>query len=106
MSAALRRSCSITILNGTERVNLRTIFAQVCKDFDVEMIECNGEDEHVHRLIVYPPKVALSKLINSLKGVSSRLLREWRRKSTVADVMKRSGRLPISSDHAAARRCR
>jgi putative transposase len=58
--------------------DLRTIFAKVCKDFDAEMIECNGEDDHVHLLVVYPPKVALSKLVNSLKGVSSRLLREWR----------------------------
>lgn len=58
--------------------DLRAIFAKVCKDFEAELIECNGEDDHVHMLIVYPPKVALSKLVNSLKGVSSRLLREWR----------------------------
>lgn len=58
--------------------DLRTIFAKVCTDFEAELIECNGEDDHVHLLIVYPPKVALSKLVNSLKGVSSRLLREWR----------------------------
>jgi len=58
--------------------DLRAIFAKVCKDFEAELIECNGEDDHVHLLIIYPPKVALSKLVNSLKGVSSRLLREWR----------------------------
>ena len=29
----------------------------------------------MHLLVPYPPKVALSKLINSLKGVSSRCLR-------------------------------
>ena len=53
--------------------DLRPVFAKVCKDFDAELIECGGEDDHVHLLIVYPPKVALSKLVNSLKGVSSRL---------------------------------
>ena len=58
--------------------DLRAIFAKVCKDFEAELIECNGEDDHVHLLIIYPPKVALSKLVNSLKGVSSRLLRGWR----------------------------
>ena len=58
--------------------DLRAIFAKVCKDFEAELIECNGEDDHVHLLIIYPPKVALSKLVNSLKGVSSRLLREGR----------------------------
>ncbi|MFC8436420.1 IS200/IS605 family transposase, partial [Streptomyces sp. NPDC057253] len=31
--------------------------------------------DHVHLLVHYPPKIALSKLINSLKGVSSRYLR-------------------------------
>ncbi len=58
--------------------DLTRIFAKVCRDFEADLIECNGEDDHVHLLIVYPPKVALSKLVNSLKGVSSRLLREWR----------------------------
>lgn len=58
--------------------DLASIFAKVCKDFEAELIECNGEDDHVHLLVVYPPKVALSKLVNSLKGVSSRLLREQR----------------------------
>jgi len=33
---------------------------------------------HVHLLVKYPPKVAVSNLVNSLKGVSSRLLRKER----------------------------
>jgi putative transposase len=58
--------------------DLSRTFAKVCRDFEAELIECNGEDDHVHLLIVYPPKMALLKLVNSLKGVSSRWLREWR----------------------------
>ena len=58
--------------------DLERIFSKVCADFEGELIECNGEDDHVHLLVVYPPKVSLSKLVNSLKGVSSRLLREHR----------------------------
>jgi putative transposase len=58
--------------------DLRRIFAKVCRDFESELIECDGEDDHIHLLVHYPPKVALSKLVNSLKGVSSRLLRENR----------------------------
>ena len=58
--------------------DLQKIFAKVCNDFEAELIECDGEDDHVHLLVVYPPKVALSKLVNSLKGVSSRMLRAWR----------------------------
>ena len=58
--------------------DLQTIFAKVCRDFEAELVECDGEDDHVHLLIRYPPKVTISKLVNSLKGVSSRLLREAR----------------------------
>jgi putative transposase len=35
----------------------------------------DGEDNHVHLLVNYPPKHSISTLVNSLKGVSSRLLR-------------------------------
>lgn len=38
------------------------------------LVECEGEADHVHLLLEYPPTVQLSKLINSLKGVGSRLL--------------------------------
>ena len=47
----------------------------VCGDFEVELAEFNGETDHVHLLVHFPPKVALSKLVNSLKGVSSRRMR-------------------------------
>ncbi|MFI1864584.1 IS200/IS605 family transposase [Streptomyces jumonjinensis] len=51
------------------------IMGDVCAGFDAKLREFNGEADHVHLLVHYPPKVALSKLINSLKGVSSRYLR-------------------------------
>lgn len=35
-----------------------------------------GERDHVHLLVHYPPKVAVSKLVNSLKGVSARRIRQ------------------------------
>ena len=56
--------------------DLRGIFAKVCTDFEAELIEFDGEDDHVHLLVNYPPKVAVSKLVNSLKGVSSYLIRK------------------------------
>ena len=55
---------------------LQEIFINVCDDFEAELVEFDGEVDHVHLLIIYPPKVAISKLVNSLKGVSSRLLRK------------------------------
>ena len=58
--------------------DLQRIFAKICIDFEAELIECDGEDDHVHLLVHYPPTLALSKLVNGLKGVSSRLLRKTR----------------------------
>ena len=66
-----RRIFTKLILDRMEEV-LKT----VCDDFEAELIEFDGERDHVHLLVNYPPKVALSKLVNSLKGVSSRLLRK------------------------------
>jgi putative transposase len=56
--------------------DLRVIFASVCADFGAALVEFDGEDDHVHLLIEYPPKVAVSNLVNSLKGVSSRMIRK------------------------------
>ncbi|WP_214646109.1 IS200/IS605 family transposase [Acinetobacter terrae] len=56
--------------------SMREMFKKVCLDFEAELTEFNGEDDHVHLLINYPPKVAVSNLVNSLKGVSSRHLRK------------------------------
>jgi len=55
---------------------MEIVFRDVCKDFEAELKEFNGEGDHVHLLINYPPKVAVSNLVNSLKGVSSRHVRK------------------------------
>ncbi|MER6942420.1 IS200/IS605 family transposase [Nonomuraea sp. NPDC000554] len=57
-------------------IRCEEIMREVCADFETELREFNGDDDHVHLLVHYPPKVALSKLVNSLKGVSARLLRK------------------------------
>jgi putative transposase len=49
--------------------------ADICRDAKAELIEFNGGEDHVHLMIHYPPTLEISKLVNSLKGVSSRLLR-------------------------------
>jgi putative transposase len=50
---------------------MKTLFQKVCSDFDAKLIEFDGENDHVHLLVHYPPKIAISKLVNSLKGSSS-----------------------------------
>lgn len=54
---------------------LKELLRSVCVDFEVELKEFNGESDHVHLLVEYPPKVSIAKLVNSLKGVSSRKLK-------------------------------
>lgn len=57
---------------------LRDIFQSVCRDIEARLVEMDGEDDNVHLLVEYPPKVRVSSLVNSLKDVSSRLLRQRR----------------------------
>lgn len=56
--------------------DLREIFKSICNNFEAKLIEFDGENDHVHLLVNYPPKIAISTLVNSLKGVSSRLIRK------------------------------
>ena len=56
--------------------DLRPIFASICTDFDSEPIEFEREDDNVHLPVNYPPKVVVSKLVNSLRGISSLMIRK------------------------------
>lgn len=66
------------VFDGEAIEDLRNIFSKVCKDFEAKLVEMDGEQDHVHLLVEYPAKVSVSSLINSLKGVSSRLLKKGR----------------------------
>ncbi len=64
------------IFTKTILEHLKAILKDVCSDFEANLVEFDGETDHVHLLVEYPPKISVSKLVNSLKGVSSRLLRK------------------------------
>ncbi|MFI6994022.1 IS200/IS605 family transposase [Nonomuraea wenchangensis] len=64
------------VFDGAMLRRCEDIMIEVCDSFEAELREFNGEHDHVHLLIHYPPKVAISKLVNSLKGVSSHYLRK------------------------------
>jgi len=66
------------VFDGDAIDRLRRMFGKVCEDMGASLVEMDGEDNHVHLLVEYPPKLAVSVLVNSLKGVSSRLLRKER----------------------------
>ena len=47
-------------------------FTEVAQKMDFQVVEFNGETDHIHALIEYPPKLSISQIVNALKGVSSR----------------------------------
>ncbi len=55
---------------------LQEIFENTCTKWRSKVTEFNGESDHVHLVISYPPDVEVSKLVNNLKTVSSRLIRK------------------------------
>ncbi|HXW89206.1 MAG TPA: IS200/IS605 family transposase [Terriglobales bacterium] len=66
------------VFDGAAIHTLRDIFNKVGTDFQSTLVEMDGEDHHVHLLMQYPPQVSVSSFVNSLKGVSSRRLRQAR----------------------------
>mgnify|MGYP006434082569 CR=1 FL=1 len=55
---------------------LENIFERLLNNQECSLIEFNGEPDHVHVLFEAPPQVKLSQLINTLKTVSSRLIKK------------------------------
>jgi len=52
------------------------VMRNVCTDLGSHLHQFNGEDDHVHLLVHYPPKLPISTLVNRLKGVSAHYLRK------------------------------
>ncbi|WP_135710555.1 IS200/IS605 family transposase [Klebsiella pneumoniae] len=63
------------VFGGLHLERVTQYAGEVCGDFCAELKECDGESDHVHMLVEYPPTVQLSKLVNSLKAVTSRRIR-------------------------------
>jgi len=57
-------------------IRLEQILKQTLNKWGSELLEFNGESDHVHLLIDYKPDIPLSTLIGNLKTVSSRLIRK------------------------------
>jgi putative transposase len=64
------------VLDDAMLTRCEQVMRDVCADFDATLAEFSGEHDHVYLLVEYAPKMAVSALVNSLKGVSSRRLRQ------------------------------
>ena len=55
---------------------LKVICTELTEKWECELLEFNGESDHVHLLLSLNPKVAPSVFVNNLKTVSSRFIRK------------------------------
>jgi putative transposase len=62
------------ILRGDVAERLRHIIREVCNANEVIIIKGHVSTDHIHLLISYPPSISVSKLVQYLKGKSSRRL--------------------------------
>lgn len=58
------------------RNRLYEIIQKLINQYEVEIINMNTGDDHIHILFKAKPKLCLSKFINMLKGVTARYLRK------------------------------
>lgn len=68
------------VLYGEVAVRVRDLIREICKSMDVEIIKGHVSRDHLHLLISAPPHLSVSKLVQGLKGKTSRkLLSEYKR---------------------------
>ncbi|CDM94957.1 IS200/IS605 family transposase [Limnospira fusiformis KN01] len=47
-------------------------FREVAEKMNFQVLEFNGESDHIHTLVEYPPQLSISVIVNALKGFASR----------------------------------
>ncbi len=63
-------------INQEMLTRLEQIFTETLFKWRSELLEFNGEVDHVHLIVDYRPDIEMSKLIANLKTVSARLIRQ------------------------------
>ena len=64
------------VLTSGGLVCIENAFKSVAGKMNFKILEFNGEGDHIHVLLEYPPKLSVSQMVNHLKGVSSRMYRK------------------------------
>ncbi len=64
------------VLGGNMSIRLRELIRQGCEARGITIVQGNVGKDHVHILLSCPPSLAPSKIVQYLKGRSSRLLQE------------------------------
>lgn len=64
------------MINGPILNRCGEIIETLCQKWGCEVVEFNGESDHIHLLFSYYPQMQLSKFVNNLKTVSSLYIRK------------------------------
>ena len=64
------------VLTGKVAEKVRDLLRQVCMEHEVHILSGKVSSDHVHMFVSYRPQMAISKLVQYLKGTSSRILLE------------------------------
>jgi putative transposase len=62
------------VLTGQVAIRVRDILRQIAMEHEVTIISGKIAPDHVHVFISYRPEMPVSKIVQYLKGISSRLL--------------------------------
>lgn len=62
------------VMTGEVARRTRELILRVCKAHDVEILKGHISKDHVHLFVSVPPHLSVSKLVQQLKGKSSRKL--------------------------------
>ena len=60
------------VLEGAMRERIREIIRQACAEMGVRIVKGVLDRDHIHMFISVPPQIALSKVMQQIKGRSSR----------------------------------
>ena len=67
------------ILSGEVGVRLRYLVREICRTLEIEILEGSVSSDHVHVLLSCPPNLSPSKIMQAIKGKTSRkLLQEFK----------------------------
>ncbi len=67
------------VLRGEVGVRLRELIREICKSYEIEILQGHVRPDHVHLLLSVPPTLSPSKVMNAIKGKSAnRLMRDFR----------------------------
>jgi len=62
------------VLTGQVAERTRDILRQICMEHEVHIVSGKVAADHVHMFVSYRPQMAVSKMVQYLKGTSSRIL--------------------------------